>query len=116
MVVDLLDGRLEVTQFKSYWAGGFLHLINVLDAEAAAIARADLEKVERDFLTADLLQAQNTYKRCIANVTMPFAVQLARIRSARGRGRQIIWDQPGLSWSPRNDHHGHQPILLSRLY
>ena len=56
-MLDLLDGRLGAAQIESYWADGILHQINVLDAEAAAIARSDLEKVERDFLTADLLQA-----------------------------------------------------------
>lgn len=94
IVLDLLDGRLGVAQIESYWADGFLHPINVLGVEVARIARADLEKAERDFLAADLLQAQNTYKRSNAHVTMPFADQLERLRPARWRGRQIIGTSP----------------------
>ena len=76
--VQLLEGKLRAFDVDRYWKDGFLHPIRVLSDDAAAKARAGIEAVERDWLSADLPQPLNTYKRVNAHVTMPFVVELAR--------------------------------------
>ena len=76
--VALDDGRLTEAAIARYWDEGFLCPINVLSAEAAGKARADLEAVERDWLDAGLPLPLNTYKRVNAQVVMPFLADLAR--------------------------------------
>lgn len=70
--------RLDQAQVDSYWENGFLFPVKVFDAGITAQARAELEAMEAEWLTADLPQPLNTYKRINANVVMPFVVDLAR--------------------------------------
>ncbi|MDJ0639345.1 MAG: phytanoyl-CoA dioxygenase family protein [Paracoccaceae bacterium] len=72
------QGRLTEAQKAAYWTDGFLFPIRVLSPEKAAAQRAEIEAVERDWLTADLPQPLNTYKRVNAAVVMPFVADLAR--------------------------------------
>ncbi|MGR3503295.1 phytanoyl-CoA dioxygenase family protein [Pseudaestuariivita sp.] len=78
MPLDLSAGRLTAEQQDAYWRDGFLHPIRVLSPEAAAAFRGTLERIERDWLAADLPQPLSTYKRLNSHVVMPFAAELAR--------------------------------------
>lgn len=61
-----------------YWEEGFLHPIDVVSAEQAAAWRAEIEAIERDWLSADLPKALNQYKRVNSHVVMPLAAEIAR--------------------------------------
>lgn len=76
--VHLVDGKLTERDVERYWNEGFLHPIQVLDQDAAASARADLEAVEADWLDNGLPLPLNTYKRVNAQVVMPFVADIAR--------------------------------------
>ncbi|NNE81143.1 MAG: phytanoyl-CoA dioxygenase family protein [Silicimonas sp.] len=76
--VDLEGGHLPESAIKRYWDDGFLFPVQVMSAEAAAHARAELEAVERDWLDAGLPLPLNTYKRVNAQVVMPFLADIAQ--------------------------------------
>lgn len=61
-----------------YWEDGFLHPVPVVSPEQAAEWRAEIEAIERDWLTADLPKALNQYKRVNSHVVMPLAATIAR--------------------------------------
>ncbi|WP_299044562.1 phytanoyl-CoA dioxygenase family protein [uncultured Tateyamaria sp.] len=74
----LSDGRLTPTLQDQYWRDGFLFPLPAISAEAAKAARAELEAIEAQYLTADLPHALNTYKRVNAHVVLPMAARVAR--------------------------------------
>ena len=76
--IPLQTGRLSKEQTDAYWRDGFLHPISVLTADEARTARGALERIEKNWLTADLPQPLNTYKRVNAHVVLPFVADLAR--------------------------------------
>lgn len=76
--LPLTDGHLSDTLTQQYWRDGFLFPCPAIPAEEAHAARVELEKIERDFLDADLPLPLNTYKRVNANVVMPMAARIAR--------------------------------------
>ena len=61
-----------------YWEDGFVHPLQVVSAEQAAMWRAEIEAIERDWLTADLPRPLNQYKRVNAQMVMPLAADIAR--------------------------------------
>lgn len=74
----LLDeGRLSSALCQQYRDEGFLQPIQAISPEQAAIWRAALEGIERDWLTADLPHALNQYKRVNSHVVMPLAADIA---------------------------------------
>lgn len=66
------------TAISRYWEEGFLHPIQVVSDAKAAEWRADIEAIERDWLSADLPKALNQYKRVNSHVVMPLAAEIAR--------------------------------------
>ena len=76
--IQLENGRLREADVARYWSEGFLHPIPVLDAAVTTKARADLERMERDWLDNGLPLPLNTYKRVNAQVVMPFVADIAR--------------------------------------
>ncbi|MEL7124668.1 MAG: phytanoyl-CoA dioxygenase family protein [Pseudomonadota bacterium] len=75
--LDLDSGRLSGDQQAQYWQDGFLFPLPGISANRAAQARAELEQIEADWLTADLPHPLNTYKRVNAHVVMPMAAHIA---------------------------------------
>ncbi len=71
------NGQLGPALAARYWDEGFLFPIEVLTPAEAAAFRAELERIERDWLDADLPLPLNTYKRVNAHVVMPMAARLA---------------------------------------
>ncbi|MCU9838336.1 phytanoyl-CoA dioxygenase family protein [Ruegeria sp. WL0004] len=72
------NGHLSAEQTEQYWQNGFLHPFQVMPEGEAAALRADLEQIERDWLTSDLPLPLNMYKRVNAHVVMPLAARIAR--------------------------------------
>ncbi|MEM8653231.1 MAG: phytanoyl-CoA dioxygenase family protein [Pseudomonadota bacterium] len=73
----LANGRLTPGQTDQYWRNGFLFPLPALSIEAATSARAELEAIEAQYLSADLPRPLNTYKRVNAHVVMPMAARIA---------------------------------------
>lgn len=71
-------GALRAGDVDRYWSDGFLFPVRGLAPEDAAEARAELEALEREWLSADLPHPLNAYKRVNAHVTMPMVARLAR--------------------------------------
>lgn len=76
--LPLTDGHLSQTQIKAYWRDGFLFPLQGLTPTQAAAYRTELERIERDWLDADLPLPLNTYKRMNAHLVMPMVDQIAR--------------------------------------
>ncbi len=74
-------GRLSQTQIDAYWRDGFLFPVQGLSAEDAAAYRAELERIETDWLDAGLPLPLNTYKRINSHLVMPMVDQIARTPS-----------------------------------
>ena len=70
---DLRNGRLSEAQKDAYWQDGYLFPLPVLSPDEARAYRAELEMIERDWLSADLPQPLNTYKRVNAQCVIPMA-------------------------------------------
>ncbi|MEP3053047.1 phytanoyl-CoA dioxygenase family protein [Ascidiaceihabitans sp.] len=71
--LPLEDGKLSAAQREQYWADGFLFPLQVMSATEAQALRSELEKIERDWLEADLPLPLNTYKRVNSHCVMPLA-------------------------------------------
>ena len=76
--LELQQGCLSSTQVEQYWDQGFLFPICVFDTKEAAQMRAELERIESEWSTADLPRSVKTYKRVNAHAVMPFAYDLAQ--------------------------------------
>lgn len=72
-----MNGALSADDVKKYWRDGYLFPIDVFDEEETASYRNELEKVEKDYLDADLPRALNQYRRVQSHVVMPFAAKMA---------------------------------------
>lgn len=72
-----MDHFLPKAQTDQYWQDGFLFPLDVLSRQEAAVLRAELEALERDWLEADLPLPLNMYKRVNANCVMTMAARLA---------------------------------------
>lgn len=68
---------LSQHQQSQYWNNGYLFPLDVMPASEAADWRAEIETIERDWLTADLPLPLNSYKRVNSHVVLPMAAQLA---------------------------------------
>ncbi len=79
--LPLDSGALPASLIDQYWEDGFLFPIPVMSATEAAEMRAELEKIERDWLDAGLPLPLNTYKRINANIVMPLAYRIATHQS-----------------------------------
>ncbi len=75
--LPLEHGKLSSSLSQKYWNDGFLHPIQIFNPDEAATYRAELEEIERDWLTADLPHPLNTYKRTNAHCVIPLAARLA---------------------------------------
>ena len=78
-MIDARTGTLSADDVERYWDQGFLFPVRAMEPDAAATARAELEALERDWLTADLPHPLNAYKRVNAHVTIPLVARLARM-------------------------------------
>lgn len=76
--IPLSDGALSPDMAQQYWRDGFLHPIPVFAAEEAQNLRAELEEIEKTWLSADLPLPLNTYKRVNAHCVMPLAARMAQ--------------------------------------
>ncbi|MGC1486376.1 MAG: phytanoyl-CoA dioxygenase family protein [Albidovulum sp.] len=65
--------RLTKAQTTRYWQDGYLFPIPAISPQKAALWRAELEGIERDWLDAGLPLPLNTYKRVNANCVLPLA-------------------------------------------
>jgi hypothetical protein len=77
MNVPLSGGRLSTAAVDRYWEDGYLYPIRAIGSDEAAEWRAELEKIERDWLDAGLPLPLNTYKRVNANCVLPLANRIA---------------------------------------
>lgn len=75
----MMPSKTSLTQAQTdaYWRDGFLFPLTVLSPEEAQAARDELERIERDWLTADLPHPLATYKRVNAHLVLPLAIRLA---------------------------------------
>ncbi len=76
--LSLSNGALSTTQKDDYWQNGFLFPLQIFTPVEAAGFRATLERIERDWLDADLPLPLNSYKRVNAQCVMPLAARLAQ--------------------------------------
>ena len=74
----LENGHLSDALVAQYWRDGFLFPLDGLTAKEAAAARAELERIEADWLDAGLPLPLNTYKRINAHLVMPLVDRIAR--------------------------------------
>lgn len=74
------DNHLSKDQVDQYWRDGFLFPLDVFTSDEAAAHRAELEQIEREWLTADLPLPLNTYKRVNAQCVLPLAARLGQDR------------------------------------
>ncbi|WP_247742727.1 phytanoyl-CoA dioxygenase family protein [Shimia sp. R9_1] len=68
---------LSQHQQSQYWDDGYLFPLDVMPAAEAEEWRAELETIERDWLTANLPLPLNSYKRVNSHVVLPMAARLA---------------------------------------
>ncbi len=71
--IPLENGKLSDAQKVQYWEDGYLFPLQVMSAQEAQAMRLELEKIEADWLDADLPLPLNTYKRVNAHCVMPLA-------------------------------------------
>ncbi len=71
------DVALTQEQSDKYWEDGFLFPLTIFSKEEVAERRAELERIEREWLDADLPLPLNTYKRVNAHLVMPLAASVA---------------------------------------
>ena len=71
------DAALIQHQSERYWEDGFLFPLTVFSEEEAGAFRAELEQIEKEWLSADLPLPLNTYKRVNAHLVIPLAAQVA---------------------------------------
>ena len=76
--LELQQGHLTDTQVEKYWEQGYLFPIQVFSEAEAAQMRVELERIESDWMHADLPRSVKTYKRVNAHAVMPFAYDLAQ--------------------------------------
>ncbi len=69
---------LSDAEVARYWSVGYLFPLRGLSGEVAAVARAELEEIEHDWLDNGLPLPLNTYKRVNAHVVLPLVARLAR--------------------------------------
>lgn len=74
--VPLENGRLGTRDVARYRAQGYLSPVPAVTADQAARWRAELESVERDWITAGLPSPLNSYKRVNAQCVMPLAYEI----------------------------------------
>lgn len=75
--LTLTDGKLSPELADQYWRDGYLFPVQVFDPAEARDLRAELERVEADYLDAGLPRPLLTYKRLNAHAVMPFAARMA---------------------------------------
>ncbi|MGR3676382.1 MAG: phytanoyl-CoA dioxygenase family protein [Paracoccaceae bacterium] len=68
---------LTKDQIAEYWEDGYLFPLDILSDEETRAARAELEQIEADWLSADLPSPLGTYKRVNAHLVMPLAARIA---------------------------------------
>ena len=101
---------LTEAQIARYWDTGFLTALPALSPAEAAAARAELETLERDWLSADLPQPLNTYKRVNAHCVMTLAARLAQHPAILDQVEGIlgpnlmIWSAEFFIKEPRTNH------------
>lgn len=71
------NGHLSEEQAAQYWRDGYLFPISVFSRSDAAQYRAQFEQIEAEWLTADLPNPLNTYKRVNAQCVLPLAAKMA---------------------------------------
>lgn len=74
--IPLENGKLSDAQKVQYWEDGYLFPLQVMSAQEAQAMRLELEKIEADWLDADLPLPLNTYKRVNAHCVMPLAYRI----------------------------------------
>ncbi|MEP4198870.1 MAG: phytanoyl-CoA dioxygenase family protein [Aliishimia sp.] len=72
------NGQLSKNDVDAYWRDGYLFPVDALSPQVAARYRAELEKIETDYLDAGLIQPLNTYKGVNSHLVMPMVDQIAR--------------------------------------
>lgn len=75
--LSLENGKLTDRQISQYWHNGFLFPVEVFAASEANKLRSELERLEADWLSADLPHALSQYKRINANCVIPMAARMA---------------------------------------
>jgi len=75
--LQLENGHLTDAQVKSYWDDGYLFPIQVLSDDEAAACRAEIEKIEEDWLDNGLPLPLATYKRVNAHLVMTLPNRVA---------------------------------------
>jgi len=75
--MKLDNGRLTGPQVDQYWQDGYLFPIQAFPEAEAVQLRAELEQMEKDWLTADLPHPLLQYKRINSNCVIPLAARMA---------------------------------------
>lgn len=75
--LTLENGRLSQDQTNDYWRDGYLFPIEVFSPAEAAELRNELERMEKEWLAADLPHALLQYKRINSNCVLPQAARMA---------------------------------------
>jgi hypothetical protein len=75
--LQLETGTLSAQQRTAYWDDGYLFPIDVFTPQEAAGYRAELQKMEHDWLDAGLPLPLNMYRRVNANCVMTLAAHMA---------------------------------------
>ncbi len=74
--LSLDGGHLTKAQIEAYKDDGFLFPIQAISREAAANWRAELEKIEAEWLDNGLPHPLSTYKRVNSQIVMPLAQEI----------------------------------------
>ena len=104
------NGHLSPEHAEQYWRDGYVFPLTVFPPDEAAGYRAELEAIECDWLTADLPQPLNTYKRVNAHCVLPLAARLAQdprvldvVENILGPDL-MIWSAEFFVKEPRTNH------------
>ncbi|MEM7269204.1 MAG: phytanoyl-CoA dioxygenase family protein [Pseudomonadota bacterium] len=90
--IETSNGYLSEDRKAQYWEDGFLFPIQAVSTEQAAAWRSELERIEAEWLTADLPRPLNMYKRSNAHVVMPLIVEIASHASVLNSVSGILGD------------------------
>lgn len=75
--LSLSNGALGDALAQQYWRDGYLFPLPSVSSQVARDARAELERIERDWLDNGLPLPLNTYKRINAHVVLPMVTRIA---------------------------------------
>ncbi len=74
--MSLTDGKLDAQQQSQYWEDGYLFPMTAVSPDQTTKWRADLERIETDWLDNGLSKPLMTYKRVNAHLVMPLAHEI----------------------------------------